>query len=150
MNNEFKEVDIFIQKSKDEAEMKNYMNNNVFPTYFHSSSINSINPCKLDDIMLPEIIKNIDVDKNNQRQLLTKVNDLEFKIRETIKRETDREKEREENNCPICLEDLGEKNLIIPNCGHKVCINCFVINIRHNNIMSNACCLCRMEIVSSI
>ena len=34
-----------------------------------------------------------------------------------------------ENICPICLIDFNDKNYIVPNCGHKVCIKCFVCNL---------------------
>jgi len=65
-------------------------------------------------------------------------------------RENKENKENKENECPICLEDMGTNNFIVPICEHKICIPCFIKNIKQNNNMSNNCCLCRKHIVSRL
>ena len=75
---------------------------------------------------------------------MNKMNNLENKIKENLEREIN---SNNENECPICFEDMGINNYIVPICGHKVCMNCFTTNIKHNNNMSHHCCLCRTRII---
>ena len=49
----------------------------------------------------------------------------------------------EKDNCPICFEELGEKNLCITKCGHKFCFDCM---FKHLNI-KNDCPLCRAKLI---
>lgn len=57
--------------------------------------------------------------------------------------------------CPICIEEIKDKNRITTNCNHDVCSSCFdkyLTNLQKTNYEnpspSPCCCLCRTTIVS--
>jgi hypothetical protein len=141
MNDEFEEIDNFIKKLKDEEEMNNYLNKGIYPLSIQTSIHTPELIPKLDDIKTPTPIK---IDYSYQKSLINKVTNLENAVRETLMREN------KENDCPICLEDMGTNNFIVPSCEHKICIPCFIKNLKQNNNMSNNCCLCRKHIVSRL
>jgi hypothetical protein len=45
-----------------------------------------------------------------------------------------------EEQCPICFDNIGEKNNIVTECGHKFHASCLMSNITHNGF---ACPCCR-------
>lgn len=51
---------------------------------------------------------------------------------------------KEPESCPICLDDLEERNRSVTNCGHVFCLQCI---IKHSHGGDNRCPLCRAEIV---
>lgn len=53
-----------------------------------------------------------------------------------------------ENECPICLCKLEKTNVVIPNCNHILCINCFIQNLCSNSFSGHKCSLCRENIIS--
>jgi len=147
MNDDFEEIDNLIKKFKDEEEMNNYLNKGIYPLSLQTSIHTTVLIPRLDDIKTPIPITPIEIDYSYQKSLINKVNNLENAVRETLMREI---KENKENECPICLEDMGTNNFIVPSCEHKICIPCFIKNIKQNNNMSNNCCLCRKHIVSRL
>ena len=50
-----------------------------------------------------------------------------------------------DTDCPICLTQLGDTNCVIPDCGHKTCIPCFIKNIKYNKQTGDCCVLCRKK-----
>jgi len=54
------------------------------------------------------------------------------------------EHEKEIDSCPICLDEIGEKNNCVTECGHKFCLKCLSIALQGNN----TCPMCRDELVS--
>ena len=55
--------------------------------------------------------------------------------------------------CPICIEEIQDKNRITSNCNHDVCSSCFdkyLTNLQKTNFEnpSPSCCLCRTTIIS--
>ena len=50
-----------------------------------------------------------------------------------------------ENECPVCYNILGDTDCVIPSCGHKTCISCFISNITHNKHTGINCVLCRKK-----
>jgi len=144
MNDDFEEIDNLIKKFKDEEEMNNYLNKGIYPLSLQTSIHTPELIPKLDDIKTPIPITPIEIDYSYQNSLIDKVTSLENAVRETLMREN------KENDCPICLEDMGTNNFIVPSCEHKICIPCFIKNLKQNNNMSNNCCLCRKHIVSRL
>jgi len=144
MNDDFEEIDNLIKKFKDEEEMNNYLNKGIYPLSLQTSIHTPELIPKLDDIKTPIPITPIKIDYSYQKSLINKVTNLENAVRETLMREN------KENDCPICLEDMGTNNFIVPSCEHKICIPCFIKNLKQNNNMSNNCCLCRKHIVSRL
>jgi len=51
--------------------------------------------------------------------------------------------EKDIDSCPICLEEIGEKNNCITECGHKFCLKCLSISLQGKN----TCPMCRAELV---
>ena len=141
MNDEFKEIDNLIKKLKDEEEMNNYLNKGIYPLSLKTSIYATVLIPRLDDIKTPIPVTPIKIDYSYQNSLINKVTNLENVVRETLLREN------KENKCPICLEDMGTNNFIVPSCEHKICIPCFIRNLKQNHNMGNNCCLCRKHIV---
>ena len=52
----------------------------------------------------------------------------------------------EKENCPICLEEIKEKNFSVTDCGHKFHTTCLITCIKTNN----NCPLCRTQITEPI
>ncbi|EDO33043.1 predicted protein, partial [Nematostella vectensis] len=53
--------------------------------------------------------------------------------------------QREEISCPVCLE-VFEEPLVLPSCGHSVCLQCLQ-NMTKRNPPSLLCPVCRSESV---
>ena len=67
-------------------------------------------------------------------------------VTENIQNIIQYEQEKEnENECPICFDELGENNYVKTKCNHKTCVSCFVANIKLNNRTANLCPLCREQ-----
>jgi hypothetical protein len=79
--------------------------------------------------ILPEI---------NIKNSIVKCVELEQTIRNAVATEVDTE-------CPICFTQLGDTNCVIPLCGHKTCIPCFIQNIKYNQQTGDCCVLCRKK-----
>ena len=50
----------------------------------------------------------------------------------------------EDNNCPICLEKIGEKNNCVTECGHNFCLKCLSTALREKN----TCPMCRNKLLT--
>lgn len=133
----FEEVDQLINKLKNEEEIHNYLNKNIYPERLKfSQKVKYIPPIK--ETAFPEI------DLEDASQYCLGIKDKLDNIDDVIQSA----KEYFDNNvCPICLVEIGEKNYIVPNCGHKVCIKCFVCNLHTNKTTGNLCSMCREIIV---
>ena len=46
--------------------------------------------------------------------------------------------------CPVCLDDIGEKNSCVTECGHAFCLNCILRSAQENT----ACPMCRNVLVT--
>lgn len=63
-------------------------------------------------------------------------------IRESTKKEPINENIEnivESNECSICYEPMGDKNICVTECGHKFCLKCLLIAMDRNN----TCPICR-------
>ena len=135
MCNTMEEIDQFIQEYTQEQEIKDYIQKGIYPKRLKSN----FKPIKYDEPLKELNIPNIfpvQNDLSENLKIINKIDKLEKELRETIV-----------NECPICMEKMGITNYIVPSCGHQICMNCFIKNIRHNNHMSHHCCLCRTKIV---
>lgn len=47
--------------------------------------------------------------------------------------------------CPVCLLELGEKNIFITQCGHTFCGSCILENLKY----TTACPLCRGNLLAN-
>ena len=51
------------------------------------------------------------------------------------------------NECPVCLDVIGEKNYTVTECGHTFHATCIFINMR---MSSTSCPLCREELIPDL
>lgn len=145
------EIDIYIQKLKEEEEVRDFIVNGVYPKRL-SQKHRQIYMPKLEEYPLQEINYNkYDI----QEHLATLAHNL-YNVERELKNAIDKEnnpasREIIDNNvesCPICIESIGERNYIVPSCGHRVCVDCFVKNMTMNRGSGCLCSLCRAQIVS--
>ena len=138
------DVDEFIQKLKEEQEMKDYLKNGIYTDRLKSKHtiihVPTLPPDIFPSIPHPSNDHNPNLEKSLQ-YLMNRLNSVEIEIKDVMTREI------KENECPICMEDMGINNYLIPSCNHKVCIPCFINNLKQNNQMCNRCCLCREKII---
>ena len=120
------DVDEFIQKLKEEQEMKDYLKNGIYPDRLKSKHtiihVPTLPPDIFPSIPHPSNDHNPNLEKSLQ-YLMNRLNSVEIEIKDVMTREI------KENECPICMEDMGINNYLIPSCNHKVCIPCFINNL---------------------
>ena len=145
------EIDTYIQKLKEEEEIRDFIVNGVYPERL-SQKHRQIYMPKLEEYPLQEINYNKYDIKEHLPTLAHNLHNVELELKNAIDKENNADsREINENNvdsCPICIESIGERNYIVPSCGHKVCVNCFVKNITMNRGTGCLCSLCRAQIVS--
>ena len=148
------EIDIYIQKLKEEEEIRDFIVNGVYPKRLSQKNRKIYMP-KLEEYPLQEINYNKYDIKEHLTTLAHNLHNVEQELKNAIDNE-DKENDKDsreinENNvesCPICIESIGERNYIVPSCGHRVCVNCFVKNMTMNRGSGCLCSLCRAQIVS--
>lgn len=146
------EIDIYIQKLKEEEEVRDFIVNGVYPKRL-SQKHRQIYMPKLEEYPLQEINYNKYDIQEHLTTLAHNLHNVERELKNAINKENNDTDRREiiENNvesCPICIESIGERNYIVPSCGHKVCVNCFMKNMTMNRGSGCLCSLCRAQIVS--
>ena len=67
---------------------------------------------------------------------ILRCDELQIQLRENIIVDT----------CPVCMNPLKEVDNVTPNCGHKICVGCFVNNLKYNKTTGHSCVLCRKNI----
>lgn len=157
------DIDEYLKKIHEQHEIEDFINEGVYPSKLQIKHKYKYIPPLDDydilheqhhDILLTKYITRhmICDDLEHMKRSLSK---LEAELRYTTERENDRNNigqkttittiEETNINCPICMEQIGDRNYIIPKCGHKTCINCFVTNIviNHDAQCGNSCSLCR-------
>ena len=145
------EIDTYIQKLKEEEEIRDFIVNGVYPERL-SHKHRQIYMPKLEEYPLQEINYNKYDIQEHLTTLAHNLHNVERELKYAIDKENNADsREINENNvesCPICIESIGERNYIVPSCGHRVCVNCFVKNMTMNRGSGCLCSLCRTQIVS--
>ena len=140
------DIDELINRLKAEQEIKDYIDNGIYPDRFRTN--HSI-------IHMPKLqeIKTIDPDTSyvtpafDFRVINDKIDKIELQIKNVVESEI---VEYRDNDCPICTNDMGVNNYLVPVCGHKLCMNCFIKNIRQNKQQGHLCCLCRKNTIPDL
>jgi|TARA_B110000285_G_scaffold77774_1_gene89567 hypothetical protein len=140
------DIDELINRLKAEQEIKDYIDNGIYPDRFRTN--HSI-------IHMPKLqeIKTIDPDTSyvtpafDFRVINDKIDKIELQIKNVVESEI---VEYRDNDCPICMNDMGVNNYLVPVCGHKLCMNCFIKNIRQNKQQGHLCCLCRKNTIPDL
>jgi hypothetical protein len=145
------EIDIYIQKLKEEEEVRDFIVNGVYPKRLSQKNRQIYMP-KLEEYPLQEINYNKYDIQEHLTTLAHNLHNVELELKNAIDKENNLDsREITENNvdsCPICIESIGERNYIVPLCGHRVCVDCFVKNMTMNRGSGGLCSLCRAQIVS--
>ena len=130
------DIDRFIQKLKEEQEIKDYVEKNIYPERLRTSKIKKYNPLPLKPLEY-DIIEKENIENNNVINIcFTRLCNVEKQIKEL----------QQCNECPICLKPL-KNSFIQPGCGHNICISCGFENILKNKQTGNLCCLCRKSLI---
>ena len=58
-------------------------------------------------------------------------------------------KDKEEHNCPYCLEEVEEINKAVLGCGHYCHLKCLFTDMVINREKNPKCCLCRQRVLSA-
>jgi len=139
--NMFEEVDKLIRRCKEEQEMKDFLERNIYPERLKTKNIYKDIP-SIRETPLPDIIPNeesIDYYLNIKNKL-NNIENLMYSLKNQIN-------PCSSETCPICMNNINNTNVIIPSCGHKTCIGCFVSNLSHNKHTGHLCSICRTNIV---
>lgn len=143
------DIDNYIQMLIDKQEVTDFVEKGVYPDRLSFRYKHVYMPV-LEDISIPEIMP---LDNghciDNFSNMLDKINRIEMELKTETTRENRgiNENDHKDNHCPICLDDMGERNYMVPQCGHRVCMNCVVKNMMTNLDSGNVCCLCRATIL---
>ena len=138
--NMFEEVDKLILRYKEEQEMKDYLERNIYPSRLINKHIYKHIP-SIRESPLPDIT-NEDF-SSFYLHIQNKLNIIDNLIY-SLPSPTNTSSE----TCPICICDINDTNIIIPSCGHKTCIGCFISNLTQNKHTGNLCSICRTTIVN--
>lgn len=136
----FEEIDKLILRCKEEQEMKDFLERNIYPERLKSKYVyKDIPPIR--ETPLPDI-KSYEESAPYYLYIKNKLNNIEnliYSLKNQIKPTTE--------TCPICICEINNTNIIIPSCGHKTCIGCFVSNLSQNKHTGHLCSICRTTIV---
>jgi len=150
--NEPDDIDNYIQLLIEKQEVTEFIETGRYPDRLTSRQEHIYIPV-LEDISVPEPIP-IDISGyiGKFNGMIHKVNniEMELKIETTRENRVINECENKDNNCPMCMDDMGDRNYMVPKCGHKVCMTCVMKNIMTNLDSGNLCCLCRANILPTL
>lgn len=142
------DIDLYLNKLKEKQEIDDFINNGVYPERLsYKNNKRNLHFPKMeegfDDSKLHPIMPIESSFIENLQDMTTKLNHIEREIKINIENENN----VGDNDCPICMDCMGDRNYIVPVCGHKICVNCFVTNISTNRKNGCLCSLCREKIV---
>lgn len=142
------DLDMFFQKMTETMEMEDYINNGKYPDRLKTKIIKKHFP-KIEDTIIHEpfeLYNNESASLNsNMINIRHSLEVLEQELKTEIQRENIQP--NKENKCPICMEEIKERNYVMPKCGHQVCVNCFVSNMKTNHNTGHLCSQCREHII---
>ena len=140
-HNMLEEVDKLILRCKEEQEMKDFLEKNIYPTRTRDKYIYKDVP-PIRESPLPDIpIQNETPFYSHIQNKLNNIDNLIYSLKTKMNHSPP-------ESCPICICDINDTNIIIPSCGHKTCIHCFVSNLTHNKHTGHLCSVCRTTIVN--
>jgi len=149
-NQDDTDLDVFFQKLTETMEMEDYINNGKYPDRLNTKIIKKQFP-KMEEEFIYELsnLHNKETDNlnDNLNNIKQSLDTLEQNLKTEIQRENTQVSNHRQKECPICMEELKERNYVMPNCGHPVCVNCFVTNMNINKNAGHLCSECRQHII---
>jgi|AntAceMinimDraft_18_1070375.scaffolds.fasta_scaffold09848_3 hypothetical protein len=163
------DIDEYLNKIQEQQEIYEFIDKGIYPRRLQLKQVTKYippldeDPIYYDDHCITNAIDDycgstIHVELDNMKHMLCKI---EKEIQYTMERENsiindavtpptiNTDNKKGNDNCPVCVEHINERNYVVPNCGHKICINCFVTNftLNHDKPCGKNCSLCREKIV---
>ena len=136
----FEEVDRLILRCKEEQEIKDYLERNIYPERLKNKHVYKPIP-PIHKSPLPDIpYEDSSVYYLHIKNKLNNIDNLIYSLNNQINNSSE--------TCQICICEINNTNIIIPSCGHKTCIGCFVSNLSQNKYTGNLCSICRTAIIS--
>ena len=142
------DVDKYIAYLQEKQEVDDFVSKGKYPDRLKSTSTKKYIPT-LNERPLKEFYYEKPIVFDEMDTIFTSLNTIELELKREIRKENQTLCVKE-NECPICMNDMGVNNYLVPACGHTVCMNCFIKNIRQNKHQGHLCCLCRMNIVPDL
>ena len=145
------DIDSYLTQLREEQEVDEFVNKGLYPERLISKHTSIYLP-KIEESDLNNKLHAITpFDSSlyeNMKQITESLNRVERELKTTLEREiTELNNTNKEDECPICMDSMGERNYIVPSCGHKLCMKCFITNITRNVKSGCLCSLCRAKIV---
>lgn len=154
-------IDKFIEEENIKREINDYVYKNIYPKsldYLKYPTLKEVAirnaerkfPKISVDVEIDYYINKENINLNTEKKELNngiqKAADKLNKI-ENIITSLNNEKEKENKECPICLESIHEKSIVTGKCKHVFCANCIFINLHKNMSTGNLCPMCRKSIL---
>lgn len=136
----FEEVDKLIRRYKEEQELKDFLERNIYPERLKSRHVYKHIPPIHNSHFLDISHEDSTLHCSYIIDKLNKVDNLIHSLKNQIHNSSE--------TCPICICEINNTNIIVPSCGHKTCIGCFVSNLAHNKHTGHLCSICRTAIIS--
>tara|TARA_B110000285_G_C15104436_1_gene607064 strand:- start:1453 stop:1899 length:447 start_codon:yes stop_codon:yes gene_type:complete len=146
------DIDSYLTQLREEQEVDEFVNKGLYPERLNFKYSPPLYLPKMEENEVNNKLHTITpFDSSlyeNMEQITETLNRVERELKTTMEREnTELNNTNKEEKCPICMDSMGERNYIVPVCGHKVCMKCFVTNITSNCETGCLCSLCRAKIV---
>lgn len=141
---------MYLTHLKEEQEIENFISKGVYPERLAYKHVSIYLP-KMEETETNKRLHTItEFDTSlhdNLKRITDTLNTVEIELKANGEREKMELNESIREECPICMDHMGERNYIVPVCGHKICMKCFVTNITTNRESGCLCSLCREKII---
>ena len=145
------DIDSYLTQLREKQEVDEFVNNGLYPERLISKHTSIYLPKMEENEMNNKLLEITPFDSSlyeNMEQITESLNRVERELKTALEREiTELNNTNKEDECPICMDYMGERNYIVPSCGHKLCMKCFIMNITKNVKSGCLCSLCREKIV---
>lgn len=146
------DVDSYLTHLREKQEIDDFVNKGIYPERLNFKYSPPLYLPKMEEANVNTKLHTItQFDSSlyeNMKQITESLNRVERELKTTMEREnTELNNTNKEEECPICMDYMGERNYIVPVCGHKVCMKCFVTNITSNRESGCLCSLCRAKLI---
>lgn len=129
-------------------EVDDYVRYGIYPSRLKSTFTKKIIP-RLEEKPLKESHYTKDRIHEDLASMLQSLHNVEEILKEEHQREITEKNSsiHKENECPICMNQITDRNYVMPVCGHRVCVSCFVTNLKINKQTGHICSLCRHDMI---
>jgi len=144
------DIDSYLTQLREKQEVDEFVNKGLYPERLISKHTSVYLPKMEENERNNKLFEITPFDSSlyeNMEQMNETLNRVERELKTTLERENIELNNTNKDECPICMDSMGERNYIVPSCGHKLCMKCFIMNITKNVNSGCLCSLCRAKIV---